>query len=266
MDIQQAFSPMRALRHGADALQRAPVGLLVGGFLLFVVDSCSGAGGSPRDLSELSPYLDPAEAQLLVSLVWLSAIIAIAAFLVRCWLLPGWLRLHRHILQTGTDSVGMLFGAGDAFVRMLGWRLLNGVILLGTAAVAALPGGVLLALGASQESDVLGTIGALLLLLVVLPVLLYVWLGLVLGDYAVSLEGLGPVAALDRSWELARGHRLRLAEFFAVVELFGFLGILLCCVGVFVTRPIAQIGATEAFLLATDPSATDWTVPREAGV
>jgi hypothetical protein len=263
LPIDEAFAPVRALRHGADALQRAPVGLLVGGALILLLDTCAGSGGNQGDLSELTGHLDQSQARLVVGLVWLFTVFAIASFFLRCWLLPGWLRLHRHVLQTGEDAMGALFGGGDAFLRMLGWQVLNKVILLGTFVVAALPGGALMALGAAQENDVLASVGAVLLLVLALPVLVYVWLGLVLGDYAVALEDLRPVATLERTWELARGNRLRLGVFFGVMELFSLLGVLLCCVGVFLTRPIAQIGATEAFLLATVPGAKDWVVPGE---
>lgn len=263
MTVAQAFVPVRALRHGADALQRAPVGLLVGGASILLLDTCSGTAGNSGDLSDLTGRMDEAQARLVVSLVWLSVLVAIAAFFLRCWLLPGWLRLHRHVLQTGQEAMGLLFGGGDAFLRMLGWQVLNKVVLLGTTVVAALPGGALIALGAAQESDVLGAIGVVLLLVLALPVLVYVWLGLVLGDFAVSLEDLGPIAALDRSWELARGNRVRLGVFFSVMELFNLLGLLVCCVGLFLTRPIAQVGATEAWLLATVPGAQDWVVPAE---
>ncbi|MES2645187.1 MAG: hypothetical protein V4850_37210 [Myxococcota bacterium] len=262
--ITDAFAPVRALRHGADALQRAPVGLLVGGALLLLLDTCAGSGGNQGDLAEVTQHLDEAQARLVVGFAWLLTVVAIASFFLRCWLLPGWLRLHRHVLQTGQDALGTLFGGGDVFLRMLGWQILNKVILLGTFVVAALPGGALMALGAAQENDILGAVGALLLIVLALPVLVYVWLGLVLGDFAVALENLGPVATLDRTWELARGNRLRLGVFFGVMELFSLLGVLLCCVGVFLTRPIAQIGATEAYLLATVPGAKDWVVPGEA--
>ncbi|MDP2305123.1 MAG: hypothetical protein Q8P18_03770 [Pseudomonadota bacterium] len=263
MDIDEAFSPMRALRHGADALQRAPVGLLLGGFLLFVIDSCSGSGGG-GDLSEITQRMDAAQARLLVSLVWISALLGIVMFVVRCWFVVGWIRLQRTVLETGADSVGLLFAGGDAFFRMLGWRLLNRLILLGTTAVAAIPGGALVALGSSQEIDAMASLGVVVMLLTVLPVVVYVWLGLALGDHAVALDGLGPVGALDRSWELARGHRLRIGVFVAVTDLFSALGLLACCIGYFVTRTIAEIGLTEAYVLTTIPGAGGWVVPREA--
>ncbi len=271
MDVSEAFSPLRAIQHGVASIQRAPAGLLVGGFLLFVLDSfSSGTGGG--NLGDLAKDDQPPEVSLAILMVAIGLmavgfVLALVAFIVRCWFVPGWIRLHRQVLETGADSFKVLFSGGDAFLRMLGWRLLYSLIALGTFVAAALPGGIVLGIGIAQEmNQTLLIAGGVLMVLLVLPVQIYVALGLALGNHALVLEGLGPVAALDRSWELARGNRITLAIFFFVTGLFSLLGLLLCCIGMFVTRAISEVGTTEAFLLATVPGAEDWVVPREAGL
>lgn len=272
MEISEAFSPVRAIRHGVAAVQRAPASLLVGGFLLFLLDSCTSGGGTNTNLQDAfqdgaTPEFTAAATAVLVSLVLLGLGVGLVAFLVRCWFLPGWIRLHRHVLETGTEALPVLFRGGDAFGRMLGWRLLFNVIAVGTFVAAALPGLAILGVGYSQGiTEAWIAAGLLVIVAVALPVQIYVGTGILLGDYAVALEGLGPVGALDRSWELARGNRLSLLVFFAVTTLFTFAGLLLCCVGVFFTLPVAQVGMTEAFLLATVPGAERWVVPRDAGL
>ncbi|MFN7144467.1 MAG: hypothetical protein ACK4YP_11865 [Myxococcota bacterium] len=271
MELEQAFSPTRAIAHGFAGLRRAPAGMLVGGFLMFLVTMLSGGTGGGGNLQELAKDQDPeVSLALLVAALGLMAVgivIGLIFFVARCFLLPGWIRLLRHIVETGTDDLPKLFSGGDALLRMIGWRFLDGFIRFGTFIVAAIPGLVLVGYGLSQGPDLAWVgAGATLVAFFALPVSIYVGLGLRLGDQVVALEGLGPIAALDRSWELARGHRLTLWVFFLVTDLFSLLGMFFCFIGLFVTRAIADLGVTEAFLLATVPETRDAVLPREEGL
>ncbi len=271
MEITEAFSPVRAIAHGFAALRRAPLSVLVGGFALFLVGLCSGGGGG-GDFGEIMKEDQPPEVSLAILLVLLgvlavSIVVALLGFVARSFLLPGWIRLQRHVLEHGTENLALLFSGGDTVVRMMGWRILDGFIRFGTFVVAAIPGAILVALAARDDmNSTLLFAGIAVVALLALPVSIYVGLGLRLGDHAVTLEGLGPIAALDRSWELARGNRLRFWLFFFITDFVSLLGLLLCFIGIFVTRAIADVGVTEAFVLATMPDAKDWTIPREEGL
>ena len=82
-------------------------------------------------------------------------------------------------------------------------------------------------------------------------------MGIYLGDRLVVLEGLGPVAALESSWDLARGNRTSLLIFRVVLVgakiLSVVFGLLLCGIGVLVTWPlgraIAEAALSEAVMV-----------------
>jgi hypothetical protein len=273
MEINEAFAPIRGIRHGFAAIRRAPLSVLAGGFLMLTVTICSGGGGGGGggDVDQLtrdtSPEIGLAIALMMFGVALLGALVGLVFFAVRCWLLPGWIRLQRHVVEHGTDDLPKLFSGGDVFVRMILWRLLQGFIRFSTALLAILPGGALLAYGFFRGPDMtIVAAGAALAALVALPVLIYIDLGLRLGDQLVTLEGLGAIDALDRSWELARGNRVTLWLFFFVTDLFAVLGVLFCGVGIFATRAISDVAVTEAFLLATVPEAGNYVLPREEGL
>jgi hypothetical protein len=99
-------------------------------------------------------------------------------------------------------------------------------------------------------------------LLFVVPTMIYVGIGLAFGDRAVVIDGLGPTAALDRSWSLAKGNRIQLFVFLFVTRLFWLVGILLCCIGIVLTRAIVDVGTTEAYMLATQPNTDALALPK----
>ncbi len=185
--------------------------------------------------------------------VVLGLVCVLALFAFRCWIEPGWYRLQREVLETGTGRFETLFGAWDAILRLAGWKLLAGLITLGTVLLAAIPGGACLALGLVRDQVPLAVTGGVLAALFVIPAFWYVGLGLWFGPRLVALEGARAVEALERSWDLARGHRWRLWWFVLVLVLLQVSGMCLLCIGILVTRPVAETGATGAFLLLVRP-------------
>ncbi len=202
---------------------------------------------------------------LVVGLAALAVVLLVVGGVVafRAWIWGGYLRVQQRALGElpgePAAEFGVLFGGADRFVDNLLWMLLSGLISFGTLAVAALPGGAVAVAGGVLESEALMWIGAGLGVIVALPAMIYVSLGLALGRCFVVFDGLPARAALDRSWAMARGQRLRLFLFFLVLGLFRFVaavvGFLMCCVGIVVTGPAARAvsdtGLTAAFLLAT---------------
>jgi uncharacterized oligopeptide transporter (OPT) family protein len=91
-----------------------------------------------------------------------------------------------------------------------------------------------------------------------------------MGELVITLEGLGAMDALDRSWALASGRRFSLLLFFFVFAILGLVaslvGLMMCCVGWFVTVPafraIYDTAFTEGFLLLTEgrQSSETWAV------
>ena len=121
--------------------------------------------------------------------------------------------MHREVLTDGVSFPGRLFGGKEQFKSMAMWKFLKGVIGLGTGMVAMAPGGAIAIVGAIQENETLLLVGVILILLIGLPAIVYVSLGLMLGEHAVALEDMGPMDALERSWSLARGNRFSLLLF-----------------------------------------------------
>jgi hypothetical protein len=285
-EVSRAFDIGRALSHGWAGVKRQPVGLLLGSLLLTLTEGGGGGGnpgGGKLEWGDDSP--DPGSSSLdllrdgargafgdafdlhtaggiglaLVALVCVAFCLA-AVLSFRCWILSGYIRTQRDLVIRGEAGAGTLFSGGPDVVRLVLWKLLSVALVLGVVAVAAIPalvGGGAAYLAQAGETTIAVIAGTALFVFVV-PTMIYVGLGLALGDQAVVVDGFGPVAALDRSWSLARGNRLSLFAFFLVTGLFRLSGFLLCCVGIVLTRAMADMGVTESYMLATQSDTEGW--------
>lgn len=295
MEFKNAFDPFRAIRHGFECLKREPAPVLVGGFLMFVLNACqsqgsnnipSGNNDSPWGEGDdpfgggSSPFESFDEAMLAAALVVLGVVLCIGVviFAIKAFIEPGTYRVGERITVDGASGLDTLFSGKDAWLSMVGYRLLMAAIVTGVLAVTALPGGLMLALAVVQAkgSDpnmalIVG--GATLITLLVLPALIYVSLGLQFGPYAISIDRLGAMEALDRSWGLAKGNRLRLLWFNLICGLAAFaagmVGLMMCCVGVLVTVPVATgtifCAQANAYLLFTREDFEDFALVKEIG-
>lgn len=295
LSVSEAFSTARAVSHGWAALKREPVGLLLGCFLLSMVEG-GGGGGGGGDFSNLGSggssggstgtgtgdwgggsdwsnaldgmggFEDPAVLALAAVALSCVCIVQIGTWLAASFLKPGYLRLHQELLFDGASSPARLFSGGAHFKSMAMWKLLKGVVGLGTLVVAATPGGGIMLAGAYTESQPLLVVGGLLLAALALPASIYVGLGLVLGEHAVVFDELGPMDALERSWSLASGNRTDLALFSLGTGFFSFLGVFACCIGLFPTTAMMAFGWSEAYLLATREDWESWRFIEEEGL
>jgi hypothetical protein len=294
LQVSQAFDVSRAVSHGWTGVKRQPVGLLLGSLLLTLTEGGGGGsnpiggkydwgdGGSsdhkssamPTDLwserirAALGDAFDLQSAggiaALIVGLTCLALCVAVVV-LFRCWIQAGYLRTHRELVVTGQAGVGTLFSGAPDLVRLLLWKLLSGIVALGVLTVALLPAlvtaGIAYALHADRNAIAIAA--GIIAFLFVVPTMIYVGIGLAFGDRAVVIDGLGPSAALDRSWSLAKGNRMHLFVFLLLTGLFRLAGILLCCIGIVLTRAIVDTGTTEAYMLATQEGSDAWVLPKE---
>jgi hypothetical protein len=183
-------------------------------------------------------------------LVWGGPLLAV--FLaIRCGLDLLAIRAHRRILETGLQEPGASETQLVSWFSLFQYRLIAWGLVLGSLALALLPGGLVFWWGIKAFSPVLVLFGLFLMLLFGLPVWVYVSLGVYTGDRLMVYDNLQPVEALEVAWDLARGNRLPLLVFRLVsvgYKIAGiFLGLLLCGVGIFVTWPMAK-AVSEAAL------------------
>ncbi len=280
----EAFDLQRALSHALAAVRLATGPMWVGGVLMSVSDGCG--GGVPANLSSLlkggqhgrsNAWLTSAPAGargvldalghnhmlgwvlgLIVAAVLAGLLIGIALFGLNCWVSTGFVRLHVHILEHAGEELAPLFTGRDRFWAMAGFKLLQTFSVTAAGIVAAWPGALLAYAGYAKHNNTLliGGIGCMIIL--ALPALIYVALGAYLGELAVVLETAPPVQALRRAWGLASGNRFPLMLFGFVCGLLQFVsvfGVILCCVGVLATVPLARalvgFAKTESYLLLT---------------
>lgn len=263
-DLSESFDISRAISHGMDALKAQPIGMLVGGLLLTFTQGGTGGGGGGGDFGQGGGF---SEAQIAAFgvLIGLGLCCGVLFLLVRCWFEPGWYRFHRELARDGDAQLGVMFTGSDAFVSMLLWKLLKGLISFGSLTVAMLPGAVVAGFGYLQDQNAAIMIaGGALAMVVGIPAMIYVSLGLLFGERAVALDGYKPVDALDLSWNMARGNRFHMLIFSIATGLFTLLGLLLCCIGVIATRAVTDFGFTEGYLLATRSEARDYKLTGRA--
>ena len=287
LPVHEAFSAGRLLQTGWDLVARAPVPLLLGAFLLMLVDACSGGSGqiSPPSgdwtgdgsggLGELEGMLEELGTATVVAvagaIVGCGLLLQIAAWLAKSWLMVGWMRVHEEALVQGDADVATLFGGRDRFWPLALWYLLRGFIRFGVAMVALTPGLLVIGAGAwgvwgeggtGVAGDLLpfGVAGGALMLALWLPAALYVEPGLALGDRAVVFAHLSPVDALDRSWELAQDHRLTLLGYQILGGFAVAIGWMACCVGAIPARAVVDAGLTTGWLLHTRSDRAAWAV------
>lgn len=278
LPISEAFSFSRAISHGFEALKRNPVAWIVAGFLLSLSGGGGGGGNNFSGLNrsgtgdpDLDALMQGMEAGLAVTTVGIACCCGFVGMILRAWIVPGFVRMSRDMVVNGSAELGTLFSATDVFMTQFLWELLKGLIGFGTFVVAAIPGGAVLGAAflmadGGEPNVALLIAGGALMVLIAVPILIYVQLGLLFGEYHIALDGSGVMEALERSWSLASGNRLHLFLFNIVTGLVAVLGILLCCVGIWATAPAVRTGAVEAFLLATRDDWEGFAFPRELGL
>src|SRR5690606_22994176 len=98
-------------------------------------------------------------------------------------------------------------GTRPHLLRVIGVSLLVSLIVFLVMAAFIAPGAAVMVIGGIQGDDQMLVVGVLLLvglLLVLIPVLLFLWTRFAFAGPAVVLEGVGVFASLRRSWQLTR--------------------------------------------------------------
>jgi len=269
---------------GWKAVHAALVPMWLGGLLMSCTEGGGGGGGGGGSEDELPDIdweqllngagdlgaLDAGVAAAVVLGLAVVLALVLAVFALRCFIHGGFLKLHEETLRTGQGSSSALFDGGDRFLDMAVFKILKTVFLVSTFIVSAAPGGAVLAMGVLQEDTTLMVAGGMALALLCIPACLYVTMGLALGEHAVVFDQRSGRQAVDRSWDLARGRRIEILVYLLVAGLLQIfatiVGVVMLCVGVLVTVPLAystwSVGFSRGYLLLTrDETETDaWAI------
>lgn len=268
MRFERAYSPLRAIDGAWRALQVCPAPLIIGGLLLAILtgEGWVDLGGEPKvarvGASSRGAFYGWSFRSYLLAGGLAGFVLSTAAWLFACLVRIGLAEVTEGALSRGYATVGQVFEARGRYVGMLLATLLHGLIGLLLLVPLMLAGFV--GVGA-PEIDLTGEsfglpqgAGQMIVFLATLLGLLvasYILLGISLMVPAVAVEGLGPKAALIRSWSLARGHRLRLLWYHFVLVVFTLAGLLVCCVGVVATLTIVEVAYFESYLRLVRPPA-----------
>lgn len=260
MSFAHAYDPIRALQSGWRLIGRAPLPLLVGGVLLVFTGGVRLGGTRVLEVHEV----DFGVAALLQALLCCGFGFGLVAFLANCWLSIGFANAVEEAARTGNGDLATIFEPKGRMVSMVLARILVFLAQLAAAVPFAILGiGAVVSIEELRWADELVGLGTVFGVLLYLPVFVYVCMGLALVAPAVALEGREPSDAVRRSWELARGNRLRLFVYFLVMTVVALIGFCLCCVGVFFTATLANVAQFESFLRATrGDETTGWWVER----
>jgi hypothetical protein len=259
MDFARAYDPIRALEGSWALIKRSPLPLLAGGIVLMLTD---GHGNSGIDLDG-GGGLNLGE---VLALLGVCGCCALAGLLIHAWISLGVANVVEMTRKGARPPFSAVFDGRGRFFEMVLGRVL--VILIWLGSIVPF---VLIALGAwylhegLRVEEGVVVLVAILAALAYLPAWLWFLLGISLWRPAVAIDGLAPTAAIQRSWELVRGNRLRLLLYWVAISLFSFLGICLCCVGVLLTGPMMQIAQFESYLELTQPG-TSYAASMSSGM
>lgn len=247
------FSIGQAMSAGWDAFRHRPVHVVIGAFLAYITINGGGsAGGSGFDDDTFSNMtmtgsVEDLQALLAFAGVALAGIVCLefVFFFVRCFGMTGFLRVLDQHAQGGEPPLSTVVSGGDRFVSMLLWRLLWALVLITAGLAVALPVGLLTwVLVYVADGEVLP--GVIFAGVSVLPIVVFFWwlqARLVLGDVLV-VDGASPMEALQGTWELTEHASLSamlyvLGMGFVTVGL-AVVGVMMCCVGLIATIPLAH--------------------------
>jgi len=258
-----AFDPFRSIGSVWRLLKTAPLVVIVGGILLsFLSNPTAGLQfalpnepGTDPDafLQQLQNYLPLVSAVLLFGMV--------GSLLLSSWLALGHARAIEKAMRTGEDDLGMVFSTGGRFGAMVLTKLISGLIQIGVALpLLGVWGVVLFFVNEGRMESGAAILIGLAAGVIWLMAVLYVYLGLLMAVPIAALEPVSAGEAIRRSFQLANGRRWSLLLFVLVSGVFAVLGLVACCVGVFLTSAMAMAMPTEAYLMHTRSDRGNWWI------
>jgi uncharacterized membrane protein len=146
----------------------------------------------------------------------ISVPMALVGWVLSAYLQSGLLHVYLSAARGGAVNVGDLF-SGRNFLALLGANFLLGLAVIVGFVFCIIPG-IFLGLAFSMTS------------------------------FFVVDAGMGPIRAMEASWQVTKGQKLSILGFGFAAMLVALAGILACGVGVLVASPVIGIGLTIIYL------------------
>ena len=261
-----ATNPFRAIPAAMEAVHRSPAVVIAGSLISFgagMVSQCSGRfGGGIGDLAGQTDHIDPkvlmALGTAMMAGAGVSCCVGLAVSIFQIWLAAGMTRVQAEVLEGKEGQFPTLFSGGDVFGPLVLASLLVGMINGGCFVISAAPAfpffykAVVVVMAGDILTFYYWLLGGLVVLAVLtIPISTYVWAGVRYTPYAVIIDRLGVMEALEKAWELSKGRKLSIVNFGFCAGIFAFLGVFACFVGAIYTGAIATTAWTESYLRLT---------------
>ncbi len=288
VNLERAFNPSRSVRRGWAVWYRAPVLLTVIALLIIGLGLLADSLLREIEVAAVSELLTrlpslpygltlPSIGRGSISpayILWIVPVLILFSA-IRALLDVISFRIHRAVIVRGHPSSNR---DGSGVVRLalqlFGFYLLSFGAVIGSVVVAGSVGVAITMSGVTSGSPGIALFGMSVAVISVIPVWIYVSLGLYLGSRIVVFGEANAIEALERSWSMSKGHRWPLIVFRLILSLFvvagAVAGLAICGVGIMLSLPVvcavASASLSEAFLLATEwEKACDWVLPSELG-
>ncbi len=246
MHFREAYDPFRSLSRSWDLLWKAPLVLLIGGLLVYF----SWPDDDELIFSVRRSFGEASREKVAIGAAGGSFLccFSVALFLFHALVRIGFSRAVERLLGGAMPRFGELFEPRGLYGSMVGTLLLVIVIFLASLAPAAVVVAASVAAHVTLENPYVTAGIAVALGPFAIGVFAYVMLGVWLAPDAVAFEQMRPTEAIARSWILVRGNRWCLFLYLLVLGIARLLGVLLCCVGAFVTIPWVTVAGRESYL------------------
>jgi hypothetical protein len=193
--------------------------------------------------ASLQPAPDAASGAVALDLVTAFLLVYLLRIFVRAILRPMVVRAHA---RTAEGSATALVWSADRAVPFVLVAVAADFLPVAGATLAALPGAFLAMIGDELRVSLLFDFGLALALVFGVATYVYLWLGLSLTDWVVSLEARSAKQSLERALELAAHARARIAVVQLIVAAVQVLGVL-TIVGWPIARAIGDALTTQLY-------------------
>ena len=246
----ETFSVDAVFKAGLAFLQEAPAVALLGGFNMLLIAFLPSLIATPLSVAVTvtaqQSGLDDMAVQGLSQLS--SMAVQLVFWPITQLVVAGIIVSAAKWIRTDEADISSLYTSVGAAVRAFLATLVAAIISFLAALVTMVPAMLAIGVGIGIDNVTLGLGLGGLLFIPAFFVMVYVGLGVQLTVYAAVLDGLGPIEAVQRSWEAASGTRVTLFVTGFVFGILGSVAACMCFLPLMLVVPIQQGGMTAAWL------------------